>query len=122
MSSSRLVCVWNKASVQIYVDGQLYETVTEPIEEPFVGLNFNPVKQFKTALPSKQIASVFSVSFSDKVNEASNALITGDLKDYFIGCFKSSLSTDSQVKNQQECKNYCAQSENTVSLIFYLIP
>ncbi len=95
ITTSRLACVWNitpTKSVSIYVDGKLYDTVTEAntLTDPFISLNFNPVKKIRTAIGSANFVGVSAI-FLDKVLPKTDKLITGSCTFVFISrCFVSS--------------------------------
>ncbi len=75
-----MACVWNKQSLATYIDGNLYNTVSQPVELPFTSLNYNPIKSFKTRITRPLSSAVYHAIFTDQVLPASNVLIKGTTK------------------------------------------
>lgn len=79
-STIRLGFIWDTKTLKVYVDGFLYQTITEPVVRPYWGLNYNPIKYVKSFLPENQqgVTVINDLLFNDTTSELLEPTVKGE--------------------------------------------
>lgn len=79
MSPLRLAVVWKNSELSVFVDGRIHKRINEILtrETPFYSLNYNPIRNFKTAISHPKSTQVFTALFKDQALKETDIFIKG---------------------------------------------
>jgi hypothetical protein len=71
--------MWDTKILKVYVDGFLYQTITEPVKRPFWSLNYNPIKYVRSFLPDSQtgVTIINDLLFNDTSSDLLEPTVKG---------------------------------------------
>lgn len=124
-STTRIGYIWNRNSLEIYVDGSEHENIVTPSKRAYLDLNFNPIKTYHFFSNNGKQTILNQIWFADNLVDSSKKYILGEESDYLIGCYvfirepdnSKSLLYDPNMAYFLQCKELCKISKSKVNLM-----
>lgn len=123
-SSIRIGYIWDKNSLELYVDGSEYENIPSPKTRAYLDLGFNPIKTYRYLNNGNNKQTTLNqIWFSENLGDSSKKYIFGEESDYLIGCYEfksqpvtvNSLLYDPDMAYFLQCKELCKISKTQVN-------